>query len=92
LARPAARLTVAFPPSPSRRPPLVLLASYCAPQKQGYVSRAAFKLLEIQKKHKVIRQGGLGFCGVSEAKGSQRLACPGRRRAARLQNSAPKPP
>lgn len=26
-------------------------------QKQGYVSRAAFKLLEIQKKHKVIKPG-----------------------------------
>ena len=26
-------------------------------QKQGYVSRAAYKLLEIQKKHKVIRKG-----------------------------------
>jgi hypothetical protein len=26
-------------------------------QKQGYVSRAAFKLIEIQKKHKVIRPG-----------------------------------
>lgn len=24
----------------------------------GYVSRAAFKLLEVQKKHKVIKQGG----------------------------------
>lgn len=28
-------------------------------QKQGYVSRAAYKLLEIQKKHKVIRPGEL---------------------------------
>ncbi|KAF6254985.1 ribosomal RNA methyltransferase FtsJ domain-containing protein [Scenedesmus sp. NREL 46B-D3] len=27
-------------------------------KKQGYVSRAAFKLLEIQKKHKVIKPGG----------------------------------
>lgn len=26
-------------------------------QKQGYVSRAAYKLLEIQKKHKVIKPG-----------------------------------
>lgn len=26
-------------------------------KKQGYVSRAAFKLLEIQKKHKIIKQG-----------------------------------
>jgi hypothetical protein len=31
-----------------------------APQKQGYVSRAAFKLLEIQKKHKLIRPGAVG--------------------------------
>ncbi|KAF8058916.1 rlmE [Scenedesmus sp. PABB004] len=27
-------------------------------KRQGYVSRAAFKLLEVQKKHKVIKQGG----------------------------------
>jgi hypothetical protein len=30
----------------------------CVMQKQGYVSRAAFKLIEIQKKHKVIKPGG----------------------------------
>jgi hypothetical protein len=29
-----------------------------AAQKLGYVSRAAFKLKEIQQKHKIIKQGG----------------------------------
>lgn len=29
----------------------------CCPQKEGYVSRAAFKLKEVQKKHKVITTG-----------------------------------
>jgi hypothetical protein len=39
--------------------PLMLMPMLsCVLQKQGYVSRAAFKLIEIQKKHKVIKPGG----------------------------------
>jgi 23S rRNA U2552 (ribose-2'-O)-methylase RlmE/FtsJ len=34
------------------------LRKNAALQKQGYVSRAAYKLIEIQKKHQVIRAGG----------------------------------
>lgn len=45
----------------------------CHSQRQGYVSRAAFKLLEIQKKHKVVKQGETDSCITATA---AQVACP----------------